>query len=155
MSVNANESIHKAHKDALTIVKSSASLVAAVEQAATHAPYWIDATSYPSKRMPDLHEPKIKLCYVNLVTILRGLNRAQLRSDSKCFTQIRLNGPYRTLLGVFPSAHFGAWELGDDRRQLPLSFVLPQLKMLPNPTPDARVVQAWARGRLAPAPYER
>ena len=58
MSVDANERTDRAHKDALQIVKSSASLVAAVGRAATHAPYWIDATNYPPRRIGDPHEPQ-------------------------------------------------------------------------------------------------
>lgn len=112
MSVHANETVERAHKNALAIVASSASLVAAVKRATTHAPYWIDATDYPPRKIKDPHEPRIKQGYLDLVKVLKGVSQQQLRTDSKDFTQVRPNGPYRALGAVFPNAHFASWQLG-------------------------------------------
>src|SRR5262249_59461607 len=103
MAVHGNETVERAHKNALAIIRSSSSLVAAVKRGTTHAPYWIDATGYPSRRIKDPHEPRIKLCYLDLVKLLRRLDREQLRADSKDFTRVRSNGPYRSLGAAFPN----------------------------------------------------
>jgi hypothetical protein len=113
MSVYDNETVERAHKNALAIVRSSASLVAAVKRATTHAPYWIDATDYPPRKIRDPHEPRIKQGYLDLIKVLKGVSRQQLRTDSKDFTQVRPNGPYRALGAVFPNAHFASWQLGE------------------------------------------